>query len=43
MKADSFTLLLIKIKNKINTNAKIKIIKNYINNLMNEKLIMKKN
>ena len=42
MKADLFTFLLIKIKNKMNANARIKIIKNYINNLINEKLIIKK-
>ena len=43
MKVNSFTFLLIKMKNEMNANARIKMIKNYINDLMNEKLIMKKN
>ena len=43
MKANLFTLLLIKIKNETNASIKIKIIKNYVNDLMNKELIIKKN
>ena len=43
MKADLFTLSLIKMKSEISANAKINIIKNHVNDLMNEKLIMKEN
>ena len=42
MKKDSFTLSLMKMKSEMNANVRIKIIKNHINDLMNEKLKIKK-
>ena len=42
MKADSLTLSLMKTKNEMNANIKIKIIKNRADDLTNKELIIKK-
>ena len=42
MKKDSFTLSLMKMKSEMSVNARIKMMKNHVNDLMNEELKMKK-